>query len=787
MTEAGPPDLPRRPGQDLVVSHERSKALALPDPASFGDDEDEGLDLREYWRTILKRRKLIVGIALVIVLGAFIATLLEVPMYRAATLLQIQDSGPRLLQFDDLDGEGRRGDAMFYNTQLQIILSTNLALEVVRALDIHDHPDFAIGAGQRGLLAQGRELLRVLSGQGVSRGTPVLIDRADPAALDWAQRRAAGILRSRLSAQQVGGSHLVRVSYVSFDPNFAAQVANEVARQYSRMDLERRFGAGSEARRQLQEQIAEMRVALDASDAALAEFSRQRGIANFESRLEQLNQTMSELNAQLRQVQLEKVRLDATRAQVDAGIVDRLDIVSEDEQIRALRAQLAAVNSEYAVLSGRFQDEFPALVELRARRQSLEEEIRATTRRIIDGLVSRHDGLLAQEQALIRALQQREEELLSLSQEAVEYNTLRRDFTTNRELYDGLLQRLKEIGVAEGVQRENVSVIEPATAPARPFSPDTRRQLTMAIVIGLALGVGLALLLEFLDRTVKTAEDLEKLARRPVLGVIPLVRIKRKGEEAARTAVLKQPERQVGHYSARHPKSAVSEAFRSLRTSLMFSTPEGMPKTILFTSPAPGDGKTTCAINLATVLAQNGARVLLLDADLRKPRVHRDFGKPLAPGLVNRLTEVQKSGKPSGAIGGTDVPGLFVMTAGSTPPNPAEMLGSARMAALIAGFAKVFDHVIIDSPPVIGLADALVLSRLVDGVILVTAAGVTGKDDAKMSIKRLRQVQAPVLGLILNAVDLESPSYAYYASYYYDYYGDEETDRGKVRSLPKTA
>jgi capsular exopolysaccharide synthesis family protein len=301
-------------------------------------------------------------------------------------------------------------------------------------------------------------------------------------------------------------------------------------------------------------------------------------------------------------------------------------------------------------------------------------------------------------------------------------------------------------------------------------------------------GIGLALVLEFFDSTIHRTEDLEALTGRPVLGLVPMVKARDMRED---NKDFHLPDRAVGHYSARFPKSSVSEAFRSLRTSLMFSTPEGMPRIILLTSPGPGDGKTTTAINLATVMAQNGSRVLLIDADLRKPRLHRDFGKPQSPGLTNRIAGAQAEGNDTASILATDVEGLFVMPSGNSAPNPAELLSSERMRKIIGMSARAFDHVIIDSAPILGLADAMVLSRLVDGVILVTSAGKTAKDSIKTSIKRLAQVRAPVLGVVLNAVDLESPDYAYYSSYYYNYESDEDAGSsgktGRRKALGRTA
>jgi capsular exopolysaccharide synthesis family protein len=294
----------------------------------------------------------------------------------------------------------------------------------------------------------------------------------------------------------------------------------------------------------------------------------------------------------------------------------------------------------------------------------------------------------------------------------------------------------------------------------------------LALVIGLMGGIALALVLEFLDSSVRRVEDIERLVDRPVLGMVPLVKLREKKNETDKQ--IRDSERIVSHYSAVHPHSSVSEAFRSLRTSLMFSTPEGLPRTLMVTSSGMGEGKTTTAVNLATVLAQNGSRVLLIDADLRKPRIHRDFNLFRSPGLTNRIALSENDGPDNSAIHATHVPHMFIMPSGNSTPSPAEMLSSERLAKVLDSCRRAFDYIIMDAPPTLGLADSMILARQVDGVVMVARAGSTGKENFRVSIKRLAQVKAPVLGVVLNGVDLDSPEYAYYSSYYYNYEAEDE-------------
>ncbi|MGK7294860.1 MAG: GumC family protein, partial [Candidatus Wenzhouxiangella sp. M2_3B_020] len=595
---------------------------------------------------------------------------------------------------------------------------------------------------------------------------------------------AASRLRGRLEVQPVPESTLVHVRVSAFDSEFAARMANAIVGEYMRSSMQRRFEAGNQAREFLEDQLAEMRIQLERADQALLDFAQRNQVADLEQRIAMATSTLNDLNQRLSNVETELVTLGSYKTMIERGQAANINMVNESAEIRNLRQQRAQMATEYSSLSQRFKEDYPTLVELRNQMDTISDQIAEERTLAIRGILSRYNSLNAEADSLREAIEQREQTILALNQQGVQYNILKREFETNRELYDGLLQRMKEIGVAAGVQENNIAVIDEALAAGAPFKPNLSRNLALALVLGLMAGVGLALVLEFFDSTIHRTEDLEALTSRPVLGLVPMVKQKQMRADNQDSAL---PERAVGHYSAKFPKSSVSEAFRSLRTSLMFSTPEGMPSTILVTSPGPGDGKTTTAINLATVMAQNGSRVLLIDADLRKPRLHRDFGKPQSPGLTNRIATTSGEQSDSATILPTDVEGLFVMPSGNSAPNPAELLSSERMSKIIAMSGRAFDHVVIDTAPILGLADSMVLSRQVDGVIVVTSAGKTAKESIKTSMKRLQQVRAPVLGMVLNTVDLESPDYAYYSSYYYNYESEDDAEEGDRKALGSTA
>ena len=776
-------DNPEFGGKHLRPVSHRDHQLVPYDPNSGAMADDETIDLRELWRSVVKRKWVVISVVLILLVSSFLATTLTVPVYKSTATIQIKPPGNQILQYQSFTNEGGAaayGGFQFRNSQLAILRSREVAESVVRSEGIEDHPELNGEIRQRSLIGEIRSVYYTVTSAFRMQKRPQVNALSEEQRRERQIKRAAGALRSRLSTRMIENTDLVAVSFDSFSSGFAARVTNAVIDEYIRSSMQRRYEAGNEAREFLQEQLADMRISLERADQALLDFARQNKVADLEQRISMATDTLNDLNTRLGEIERELIQLGSYKTMIERGQAADINLINESDEIRALRQQRAQMATEYASLSQRFKEDYPTLVELRNQMDTISDQIAEERTLAIRSVLSRYNSLSAEAESLRAAIEQREQTILALNTQGVQYNILNRELETNRELYDGLLQRMKEIGVAAGIQENNIAVIEAALPPGGPYKPNMSRNLAMALAMGLAIGVGLALVLEFFDSTIRRTEDLEAITGRSVLGLVPLVKQKSMRQDNRQFTT---PERAVGHYSARFPKSSVSEAFRSLRTSLMFSTPEGMPKTILVTSPGPGDGKTTTAINLATVMAQNGSRVLLVDADLRKPRLHRDFGKPQSPGLTNRIAGRQSNGDESSAIVATDVHGLFMMPSGNQAPNPAELLSSERMTKIIAMNSRAFDHVIIDSAPILGLADAMILSRLVDGVIVVTSAGATGKDNIKASMRRLAQVRAPILGVVLNAVDLDSPDYAYYSSYYYNYDSDDKDgEEGKQSS-----
>ncbi|WP_440995042.1 GumC family protein [Arhodomonas sp. SL1] len=740
------------------------RALTQPGgmvPPEYDDDE---ISLADLWLTIRKHKWTIISFTALVVTATVVATALMRPVYKATATVQINEQGSQILEYQDLEGTGGGGgrERNFYATQYEILKSRSLASTVVEDLGLVDNPELNGEIGQRGVMAGIGQLKQVVS--------QVFADQGDAAAEEEAptpeERRAMVVqrLRQKLTVTPVGDSKLVEVSFESFDPALAARVSNTLVDEYIDANLQRNYDAGDEAREFLQSQLADMQAKLERSDQKLQDFAKERGIADLDSRIELANEKLAQLETKLTEVQQEKLATKVKYDRIRNGNGDSLPEIVNSEILNTLQEQLVERRSEYSELSGKFKPEYPRMVELQKRITELEQQISQETARIKESIISRHEGLVQQEEAIKESIQAQEGQLLTLNQRGVQYNILKREVETNEELYNGLLQRMKEIGVAAGVKENNIAVIDEARVPRNPFKPNMTLNASLALVLGVFGGTGIAFLLQFLDNTVRRPEDLEQIAHLPSLGLVPRAK-KGRGRRAADVEA-----DELAFYSITQPQSEVSEAFRSLRTSLMFSSPEGMPGRLLITSPGAGEGKTTAATNMACVLAQNGERVLLVDADLRKPRMHRIFDIAQVPGLTERIARRNLAGM--NCIHPTNVRNLYVLPSGTVPPNPAELLAPERLRAVLDDVGELFDHIIIDSAPVLGLADALVLSRSADGVVLIASGGKTTKESLRYAAGRLRQVRAPLLGGALNAVDLSSPDYNYYTSNYYYAYGE---------------
>ncbi|MGY0561511.1 GumC family protein [Luteimonas sp. A277] len=729
--------LPARAPQGNVPIRAGSQAISLDLFEEKRGDDDE-IDLLAYWRILLKRRWLILGVLGGVVALSLLATLMMPPVYRSTATLQIDRESMQAMQVEGFNNaEGSAPD--FLTTQYELLKSRALAERVANELQID---------------ASTAERLR--SNTWWQRATAALRadDDDDATAGDGTHasdelatlQSATGIVRSGLAVEPVRNSRLVRIHYDSTLPAFSARVVNAVAEGFISSAIERKFDSSSYAIRYLEEQLALMKGRLEESERSLVEFATRENIVSASDSGQSLEgQNLAALNTSLAAAQNDRIRAQAAWSQVSGGGALPAGAIA-NSILNTLQQQRAQLNAQYQQQLQTYKPEYPAMVALKGQIDEVERQIEQERASVRASIRAEYDAAQSRETMLMAQLSTLRTSALDVDTRSIDYNILRREVDTNRQLYDGLLQRYKEIGVAGGVGSNNISIVDRGIVPSGRFKPNLPLNLAIGLMLGLMLGVLIAFVLEFLDDTIKSPEDLEQHLRLPVLGVIPHLR-KQSVEDAMAD-----------------PRSAFAESYRSVRTALQFSTDGGVPRTLFITSPSASEGKSTTAITLARNFAQLGKRVLLVEADLRNPSLHKVLGMRAEAGLSSLLAGAAPINK---VVNTTDDERLDVVLAGPLPPNPAELLSGSRMLSMLSVAAQKYDQVIIDGPPVLGIADAPILSNLVGGTLLVVQAGDTRIKTAQAAIKRLAAARARMLGGLLTHYDAKVAGYGYdYDSYY---------------------
>ena len=681
----------------------------LPPAITGPADDDEAIHLRDLWRVIVKRKWVVVAVFLIVVVTALIVTMMATPMYRATITLKIEREASKVIDFKSAPTVPEEyGDVDFYRTQYELLKSRTLAERVVKQLDLRQRN---ASAAQKkapwwsewwpsGLSAWWSSV----AGGEPSEGDPPVVSAADAARN--AAASAVGAFQGSLTVEPIRNSRLVRVLFDSPDRKLAADALNALAQNFIAVNLERRYDASSYAKTFLEERLAQTKARLEESERTLVDFQREQQIINVDEKQNVLAQTLASYNAASAKAGEDRLKAEAMYREFKENPQSSPQM-HENKSMAALREQRTKLQVEYQDLSRVYKPAFPKMQQLKASIDEIDKKIEEESgivRRAIEGTYN----VAVQQEASIKAkLDSAKKDVLDLQGRSVRYGILKREVDTNRTLYDGLLQRLKEVGVEAGVGTNNVSVVDPAVTPLAPFKPNIALNLQIAAILGLLLGVGLAFFLDYLDDTMQHPEDMERIARLPVLGAIPMVKSKR-GQRATVPGLL-------SHLDAR---SAFAEAYRSVRTALQFSTREGAPRQFVVTSTTAKEGKSTTALALAINFAQAQQPALLVDADLRNPTLHTLLGIDNSRGLSNYLSGDLPA---LGVVRVTAIPNLYVIPAGPQPPNPVELLSGPKLPGLLAELDKRFAAIILDAPPVLGLADALVLGNQVGAVMFVVA------------------------------------------------------------------
>jgi len=547
----------------------------------------------------------------------------------------------------------------------------------------------------------------------------------------------------------------------------AARIVNALADEYLEFNLETRVKAATLATEFLETELEQLQVKVEKSETALVEYARKHGIVEAGENSNRENivlQKLADLNAEMTKVQAELIAHTVRYENSRGADVENFPESLETPAIKQLQARLSELKEKHASLSGRYGPEHIEFAQLERQLLELEAQLAKEKQAALEKVRQDYHLALDHYRSIARALEEQKQLAAKLSEDSIQYNILKREVDSNKQLYDGLLQRLKQAGVSAGLRSSNLHILERASIPGSPSAPRHSRNLLLGALLGLMLGVGLAFGLDYFDDSIKTPDELEQSARLPALGMIPTMRqagaahhaaLPPSSQDETKPAALPFPQ-DVGFW----------EAYRTLRTSLLLSHSDKPPRILLVTSAAPGEGKTTTAINLAISLAQTGARTLLVDLEMRKPEVAGRLRLNDTQGMSLFLSG---NSSLSSQIVQTPYDNLFVIPAGPPPPNPAELIGSKRWRKALVLLRDYFQHVVIDSPPVLSVADPLIISRQVDGVVLVVRAGKTPREAVRKARRALDTVGATVLGAIINGVDLKNAEYSYYYRHYYAY------------------
>jgi succinoglycan biosynthesis transport protein ExoP len=751
-----------------AVERRRAEVLTLkaePTPS---------VNLLSYWIVLRKRRWTVLAILAVIFAADVIATLKEKPLYEAKALIEIERENPNIPTAEDLF-EIDSVSNTFLETQYKVLESESVLRRVVRELRLDLRPEF--NPPRSWWLPSPKVPALPSSGEATAL-------RPDSEGV----HNALKTLTDRLSVDPVKQSRLVEVSFESEDPILAARIVNGIASNYVDQNLELRWDAAQKASEWLSQQLVGVKAKLEKSEDEMQAYARANGLLFLES---EKGTTENIVDARLRQLQEELTKAQADRYQkealyrlIEAGDYGALPTVFENHELQELTLRLSDLETQRAQLATMFSPDFPKLKQVQSEIDEAQGTLDAERNRAATRIRDDYLAAVRRETLLKEAFSSAQHEANEIAEKSVQYGILKREVDTNHELYDGLLQRLKQAGISAGLKESNVRIVDAAVPSAKPAKPRVALNLSLGLVLGLSLGIGAAFLQEHFDNSLKTTEEVERVLQLPALAMIPSVEsLNGRGNHArenpgdrdllhAKAGVVAAAGNGAGalnpHWylidelSAKY--SALTEAFRGLRTSVLLSAADRPPRSLLVSSAQPGEGKTTVSTNLAISLAQLGQRVLLIDGDLRRPSVHRAFGVRDSLGMVSYLTGQQDW---RAAVEKIPIPDLDVLVSGPIPPNPAELLSSERMKKLLAEALEEYKFVVVDSPPLLNVADSRILATLVEGVVLVIKGGETSRELARRAQVYASDVGARVIGVVLNNVDLHREEYSYYYQHYH--------------------
>ncbi len=776
----------------------------------------EQIDAKDYLRVFFRRKWIILACLIASVAISAIYTFKSIPIYRVTTQMLIGKENPKVVSIEEVI-KPDRADLQWNQTQIKILSSRSLALRVIKALNLKDSPEFKSDEKRRnfsirgliGLLA--RKVINTLKPQeevykseGIKKRDIKRNDNPEfksdverrgflsslrgkiyyklmslkrkqdskkefpKSGKDDEDSRLIGSYLSKLKVQAIKFSRLVNISIEGTHPETITAMANRHAHEYIEQNREMKFDTTKNALGWLQEQLVEKGEGVEKAENELQVYKERKKIVSLEDRQNIIVQKLADLNAALTKARTERIGLETfyneTKILSDnPDMIESIPYVMENALIQALKKNYIDTTSEISKLSGKYGEKFPTMIKLVSHAKELKNRINSEIKTLIKSLEAKYKVASSKEESLSKALEEQKKIALDLNRMAIAYGTLKRESESEKTMYDILLNRMKETDITGALRTSNVRIIDVAEVPMSPIKPDKRFNILLAAVIGLTMGVGIAFLLENLDKTVRGPDDVERYLGFSLLGAFEKV---------------KDPQdKKVPSFNIlthRMPRSMIAEAFRNVRTNVMFSSvknPNRYKKLILVTSVGENEGKTFVVSNLAVAIAQTGKKTLIVDTDFHHPMLSKVFHVRNKPGLNELLIGEETS---SSIIKPTRIPNLSIVTCGKIPHNPSEMLGSDSMEKFCKDVRKKFDIVFFDTPPSMAVTDAIVLSNILEGVIFVIKSGAHDRKVVERSISQITDKDQEILGIVMNHIDASTGGYFHrypYASYKYGYNG----------------
>ncbi len=718
-------------------------ARALPAMEAGIVTAQDYVSLATYWHTLMKRRWTIATVAIVVtVLAAIISFRME-PIYKATARVQVESETPLIQSLQDLFQKATADDT-FVQTQIQVLKSENLAWRTIEDLGL----------------------------------TPSLIKPNKLAKISPEKRKVKLIdaFKKKLSVELTPKTRMLAISYEDPDPQLAARVATTLANNYIDYNFRQKYDATRQASGWMEQQLDELKAKVEASQQALVEYERQHQIVNTSDKGSVQEQILSDLSRDLTTAESDRLQKEALYQEAETNKKQLAELVHND-LLQKLEEKSADLQDQYTETVAQYGPKFPKTLRLKDEIDGIRSQIASEQDRVVARIRKDYMAAITREKLASAAVAAQKEAVGAQNQLLVQHNILEREFEGNQQLYASLMQRLKDATVSAGLQSTNIHLVDTALAPVEPVRPRKALNIGLGLLAGLVLGVMLAFAQEGIDHSVKTAEDVETMLMTPALAVVPLQRsvepakwaltrenwaVKVRGRESRKLSNAK-----VALAVTEKPQSVLAEAYRALRTSILLSLAPNPPKMLLIASSQAGEGKTSTALNLAQSLAQRKGDIVIVDGDLRKGGIARALGIDNTKGMSTVLTGSDKLNDALGQF--PPLPNLWVLPSGPMPPNPAELIGSDRMAELLKELSERFEHVIIDSPPVLVVTDGTILAGLVDGVVLVAESGRTHRAALMRTRAILENAGARILGVVLNKLDMQREGYYGYGYGYYHY------------------